>query len=126
MRRDDPPREVAPPQRATDRVLGLGSREAYTSQYGFAVGEAMFQFEIEARRKAAERFRDLQTRLAAINQQIERALQAHSAGLVRFQTEMDAAYALWLAASEAYETERIRGESSVTGLRNQAVDLIKE
>jgi hypothetical protein len=113
------------PQRATgEKPQSL--RDSLIHQLGDAVGEMMYAVEIEARRKTAERLRELQMRLANVNSQIESALQAHNKGLVPFQQAMDAAYARWLDACSAYEAEKVHGSSAVVPLRNEAMDLIRE
>jgi hypothetical protein len=111
------------PQRAPEpRSL----RESLTAQYGTAVGEAMYEIELAARRKKAERFQALQVELSALNVQIDVALQAQSKNLLPYQERMDAAYSNYLRCSDEYKAARDRGESLlVTGLRNKAAELIK-
>ncbi len=101
-------------------------RETFTNHYGTAVGEALYQIEIEARRKTAERLRGLQVQLADVNAQLDRDVKEQRPRLVLFEQRMNDAHTAWMEACNAYEGERVRGESSVMGQRNQAAELIKE
>ena len=103
-----------------------GLRDNLIAQYGPHVGAALAEIEIASRRKNAERLQGLRTQLAALNGEIESKLRAHAEGLVPFQKAMDAAYAVWFDACNAYEAERTRGDGSVVELRAQATALIQE
>ena len=91
-----------------------------------AVREALRKIQVDADKAEAERKRGLREQLAAFNDEIATKLKAHADGLVPFQERMDATYAAWLAASEAYEAERRRADGLVAGLRGQATALIQQ
>jgi len=110
----------------TDTTPSSSLRDSLNSQFGPHIGEAMFEIELAARKKTADKFRALQTQLAEINAQIDVKQQTHIQNLVPLQQRMDATHTAWVEACAAFESARVAGESSVMQLRGQAWDLIKE
>jgi hypothetical protein len=113
------------PQRPLSGEKPLSLHDSLIAQFGPAVGAAMYAIELEARRKAAERLRELQMKLLAINSQIEGRVRENDRALVPFTQRMEASYAAWLRDCEARDAKMIADQGSLVELRNAATDLIK-
>lgn len=104
----------------------LSLRDSLTARFGAAVGEMMYAVELEARRKAAERFQELQARLTEINAQIEIRLRANAESLEVFTARMESSYTQYLRDYELRDAEMLRAQASLVELRHAAAELIKE
>ena len=101
-------------------------RDRLIAQHGPAVGEALLEIELNARKKNAERLRELRTKLLEINTQIEARLQANAEALIPFTQRMEASYAVWLRDCEARDAKMARDQGSLIDVRNSAAALIRE
>ena len=97
----------------------LSLRDSLTARFGAAVGEMMYAVELEARRKAAEQFQELQARLTEINAQIEIRLRANAESLEAFTARMESSYTQYLRDYELRDEEMLRAQASLVDYATQ-------
>src|SRR5208337_5151385 len=114
--------DVTPSSGETPRSL----RDSLIAQHGFAIGEAMYEIQLAARRKAADHVRDLQTQLSGINAQIDAHMRESERALIPFTKQMEKSYEAWMRDCQARDGQMLRDQSSLTELRNEAAALIRE